>query len=454
MNQDVNLDLERIVAALSGALQSLRTEFTTIWLPVQIGLIALAAAVGVATTLVVRRRGDMLALTVRWPPMARQLVAAIVEDLGLIVFILAAYALRAAMLSLLPPSRSYLISVAVSLATAWVVISILAALIRNHFANRVVAISAWTIAALSIVGLLQDTTHWLDSMAIVVGGLRLSLLLLLKTAGLLLLTLWAAIAAGNFLDRQVRNVTDLTPSLQVLIAKLIRLTLITLAILVVLSSMGIDLSALALFSGAVGVGVGFGLQKIVSNLVSGIILLADKSIKPGDVISVGDNGFDDNFGWIDTMGARYTSVVIRDGREILIPNEDLVTQRVVNWSHSNRRVRLDVPFGVSYASDPHGVRALAVAAAAEVDRVLAAPAPVCHLVKFNDFSLDFLLRFWIDDPVHGVTNVRGAVMLALWDAFKRDGIEIPFPVRDLRLHDAARVVIERTDAPAATLRRG
>ena len=130
---------------------------------------------------------------------------------------------------------------------------------------------------------------------------------------------------------------DLTPSIQVLIGKLIRLLLITFAILIALSTVGIDFSALAFFSGAVGVGLGFGLQKIVSNLVSGIILLADKSIKPGDVITVGDN-----FGWVESMGARYTAIVTRDGREFLIPNEDFVTQRVINWSYSNDEVRLDV----------------------------------------------------------------------------------------------------------------
>ncbi len=150
-----------------------------------------------------------------------------------------------------------------------------------------------------------------------------------------------------------------------LLGKLARVALVTFAVLIVLGSVGIDFSALAIFSGAVGVGIGFGLQKIVSNLVSGIILLADKSIKPGDVITVGDS-----FGWVDTMGARYTSVVSRDGREYLIPNEDFITQRVVNWTFSNDRVRNDVKFGVSYGSDPHRVRAAAIAAAASVARVL------------------------------------------------------------------------------------
>jgi len=171
--------------------------------------------------------------------------------------------------------------------------------------------------------------------------------------------------------------------------------------------------------------------------VSGIILLADKSIKPGDVISVGDS-----FGWVDAMGARYTSIVTREGREFLIPNEDFVTQRVINWSYSNDEVRLEVPFGVSYASDPHKVCELATGAARSVARVLISPVPVCHLKAFGESSLDFTLRFWIRDPVDGVTNVRGQVLLALWDTLKRDGIEIPYPVRDVRLTQGA---IETSD---------
>ncbi len=277
------------------------------------------------------------------------------------------------MLSLTSPNRSYLLGVASSLATAWVVIALVAGLIRNPFVYRLVAVSAWTIAALSILGLLQPTMTALDSIGVVIGGLRVTPLLVIKTSVLLMLTLWAANAASDFLDRRVRNTADLTPSIQVLIGKLIRLLLITFAIVIALSTVGIDFSALAFFSGAVGVGLGFGLQKIVSNLVSGIILLADKSIKPGDVISVGDS-----FGWVDTMGARYTSVVTRDGREFLIPNEDFVTQRVINWSYSNDQVRLDVEFGVTYAATRTRCSELAVEAAHRMERVLTTPAPVCH----------------------------------------------------------------------------
>ncbi|MBI3434196.1 MAG: mechanosensitive ion channel [Proteobacteria bacterium] len=430
-------DVERFLGLLHDTVRLVGAEISSVWFPLQFGLIALAAVLGLTAAWIIRRRLDVVALTMGWPALARQVAHAVNRHLAAIVFVVIAAAIRAVMLQLFWPSQSYVVGVAVSLGSAWVAIAVLAGLIRNQFFYAVVVATAWTLAALSILGLLDPFAKLLDAVAVTLGGLRISLLLVLKTALFLLVTLWFATAAGDFLDRRVRAVSDLTPSMKVLIGKLLRIALVTLAIVIVLSSVGIDLSALALFSGAVGVGIGFGLQKIVSNLFSGIILLADKSIKPGDVISVGES-----FGWVDTMGARFTSVVVRDGREILIPNEDLVTQRVINWSHSNDQIRLEVPFGVSYGSDPHVVKAIAVAAAAGVRRILRDPAPVCHLTKFGDFSLDFILRFWIRDPTEGITNVRSEVLLALWDIFKREGVAIPFPVRDVQFNEPIRVVVE------------
>jgi small-conductance mechanosensitive channel len=434
-------EVQQVASTITDTLQTIGREFSSLRLLIQLGLIVLAAVIGTLAASLIRRRVDLNALTLGWLPFLQSAARLLLANLGTIIFVLAVAVMRAAMISLTLSSRSYLLGVASALATAWVVIALVAGLIRNQFVYRLVAVSAWTIAALSILGLLAPTMAALDSIAIIIGGLRITPLLVIKTSVLLMLTLWAANAASDFLDRRVRSTADLTPSIQVLIGKLIRLLLITFAILIVLSTVGIDLSALAFFSGAVGVGLGFGLQKIVSNLVSGIILLADKSIKPGDVISVGDS-----FGWVDAMGARYTSIVTREGREFLIPNEDFVTQRVINWSYSNDEVRLEVPFGVSYASDPHKVCEIATDAAKSVARVLISPAPVCHLKAFGESSLDFTLRFWIRDPVDGVTNVRGQVLLALWDSLKSEGIEIPYPVRDVRLTQGA---IETNDKKKA-----
>ena len=238
-----------------------------------------------------------------WPAYLRVFVRALIDNFGVLAFMVssASPARRSGPGPTHP--RTYILGVAGDLATAWVVIALVASLIRNPFVNRLVSVTAWTIAALSILGLLDDTVAALDARAIVIGGLRVTPLLVLKTAVLLAVALWAATATSNFLDRRVQHVAGLTPSIQVLLGKLIRIGVMTVAIVIVLSAAGIDLSVLAVFTGAIGVGVGLGLQKIVSNFVSGIILLADKSIKPGDVITVGEH-----FGWVANMGARYTSV--------------------------------------------------------------------------------------------------------------------------------------------------
>lgn len=409
---------------LEAVRHTLRTELTSIWLPLQLGLIGLGAVIAYGIAAAIRNRTDLVASTISWPPVLRVAVRLVLNHLGAIAFILVLLAIRIALRADLTHPRTYLLGVAISLTTAWVVINIIAGIIQNRFVNRVVAVSAWSIAALSILRLLDPVTEGLDSpsVSLMIGGLRLSPLLLLKTTVLLAVTLWAANAVGNFLDRRVQTFSDLTPSIQVLISKLIRIALITLAVVLVLSSMGIDLSVLALFSGAVGVGLGFGLQKIVSNLVSGIILLADKSIKPGDVISVGDH-----FGRVGIMGARYTSVDTRDGREYLIPNEDFITQRVANWTYSSDLVRLFVKFNTTYDSDPRDAQAAAVAAALSVERVLKKPVPACMLCEFGATSIEFELWFWINDPSLGVTNVKSDVLLALWDTLAKQGVNIPKP---------------------------
>ena len=435
--------LDEIRETLQRELEAIPASFFSVWIPIQLSMIALAALIGWAIAAYVRRRLDIMPYIMGWPPVLRRAIRMAIANLGIIICIVLLLLMRIGMQHLTWPSRSYLIGVAASLATAWVVISIAASLIRNAFFNRVVSVVAWSITALSIVGLLDEVIAGLDRAGIVIGGLRITALLALKTAALLLVSLWGAVALSNFLDSRIRTYDDLTPSIQVLLGKLARVALVTFAVLIVLGSVGIDFSALAIFSGAVGVGIGFGLQKIVSNLVSGIILLADKSIKPGDVITVGNT-----FGSVDTMGARYTSVVSRDGRAYLIPNEDFITQRVVNWTFSNDQVRNDVKFGVSYGSDPHRVRAAAIAAAASVERVLKAPAPTCHLTEFGESSLDLTLRFWIRDPNDGLGTVRSTVMFALWDAFKRDGIEFPFPQRDVNVKEPVRVVVERGEDAA------
>lgn len=324
------------------------------------------------------------------------------------------------------PGSTYLVSTAVLLALAWVVIRLLSQVIESRLLGRMVAFGVWSYVALHMTGLTSEAVEFLEALGFAIGNFRLSAWLVIKVLVLMGVLLWLSVSLGEFLDKQLRQSEDLTPSLQVLIGKVVKISLIVVAFMLGLSSLGIDLTVFTVFSGAVGVGLGFGLQKVVSNFISGIIILMDRSIKPGDTITLGET-----FGWIRELRARFVSVVTRDGREYLIPNEDFITQEVINWSFSDELVRLDVAFGVSYDSDPHQVSALAIAAAESCQRVYNGKKPVCWLTEFGDSSLKFVLRFWITDPRDGLTNVRGQVLLALWDAFKENHVKIPYPHREI-----------------------
>ena len=325
------------------------------------------------------------------------------------------------------PENNYLLYSVMLLAGAWLLINVVSHAIRSRLVGRLFAIVVWTFVAASVLGIADDISATLDDIGFNIGDVRLSLLRILQAIVFIGGLMWLAFTAGNFLDRRIQNVEELTPSLRVLLGKILRISLIVVAAMVAMQSLNFDLTALTVLSGAVGVGIGFGLQKVVSNFISGIIILLDQSIKPGDTITLGDT-----FGWIRELRARFVSVITRDGREYLIPNEDFITTQVVNWSFSDRFVRLDVPFGVSYDSDPHEVTRLAIEAASSVERVDAASkTPVCWMTEFGDSSINFVLRFWIDDPQGGLTNIRGKVLLALWDVFKENDISIPFPHREI-----------------------
>ena len=337
----------------------------------------------------------------------------------------------------------WLIDIADSLLTAWIVIRIASAFIRDATWARVFAIVAWTIAALDVVGLLDPTIKLLSDAALTLGDFRLSVWGLIKGIITLAVLLWLANLLSRLLDRRITTLPSLTPSVQVLFSKLLKIVLITIAVVAALSSVGIDLTAFAVFSGAIGVGIGFGLQKVVANLISGIILLIDKSVKPGDVVAVA--GY---YGRIDSLNARYVSVITRDGIEHLIPNEELITQRVENWSYSHELLRLRRAVGISYSSDLRLAIKLCIEACEAVERVLDDPKPVCLVKGFGDSSVDLEIRFWINDPMNGRANVSSEVYLEVWDRFHEHGIQIPFPQRDLHLKTPERIAIVGGDAAA------
>jgi small-conductance mechanosensitive channel len=320
---------------------------------------------------------------------------------------------------------------AISLLLAWLVIRLAADLVPYPALARLIAVVAWLMAALNIVHLLIPTLNLLDSVAIVVGGLRVSVLTVFKGVLSLAVLLWVATLGSNLFERRITRVAELTPRARVLLGKLIKATLLTLAVVLSLTSIGVDLSTLALFTGALGVGVGLGLQRTVSNLFSGIVLLLDKSIKPGDVIEVGGT-----YGWVSSLGARYVAIETRDGTEFLIPNEDIITNQVLNWSHKSDRVRLKVPVRVPHDSDLDQVLALMLEAANRPPRILTSPAPTVLILAFGESAIELELRFWIKDAQNGVHNVKRQVLYEVWRLFQQQGIRIPYPKRDLYMRSA------------------
>jgi len=425
------MDLNDIIDYLRMVARSVGAEISSPFFYLQFGLILTAAGIALAANTALQARVNTDSLANRWPLPLRRLAHVLVESFSTIVFAFLVIAARIAMYHSTWPSRSYMLVVAAKLALAWLVIRLVTSVIRNAFLVKLISVSAWVIAALSVINQLDPAVDALDSVSVVLGGLRLTPLVAIKLGLLLIAALWLTNVASNFAENRINQSTDLTPSIQVLLVKMIRMGLLVVAIAVALSAVGINLSALAVFSGAVGVGIGIGLQKIVANFISGIILLADKSVKPGDLVTIGDSS-----GRISAMKTRYISVAAGDGREFLIPNEDLVTQKVTNWTYTDKNTLVKVSFATSYDSDPRQVCKLATEIAGAAPRAIKSRPPGCILSEFAETGMRFSLTFWIADP-DGMDNVKSDVMLSLWETFKREGIRVPYPVREIRVRGGA-----------------
>ncbi|MDA0281056.1 MAG: mechanosensitive ion channel [Proteobacteria bacterium] len=318
-----------------------------------------------------------------------------------------------------------------SLLTAWVIIKAATIFVSSHFWSRTIAITAWVIAALNILGILTPTIQFLDEISFSLGQATISVLTIMQALVTLGILLWISAIAGQLTESKLKSSRNLSPSIQVLTIKFMRISLSAVAFIMALAIVGVDLTAFAVVGGAVGVGIGFGLQKIFANLISGFILLMDKSIKPGDVIVVADY-----YGRVDALTARYVSVTTRDGVEHLIPNEELIINRVENWSHSQNLLRLRQVVGIHYKADLHKAIALCKEAAAETNRILSDPPPNCLVKEFGDSSVNLEMRVWINDPMNGRANVISELLICIWDKFHEHGIEIPYPQRDLHIRSS------------------
>jgi small-conductance mechanosensitive channel len=338
-----------------------------------------------------------------------------------------------------------LIDAAIRLTGAYVVVRVgvflFAASLGNkswmqHWENRVTLLIWFAIAA-EYLGWLDPIIATLDSVGVVAGKSRITVWSILKL--LFTLTLFVLVAAwiSRWVERRLKKLGNLAPSTRIGIAKFSNAFLIALSILMGLNAAGVDLTALTVLTGAIGLGLGFGLQSIAANFVSGFVLLMDRSIKPGDVISLsGQAGTStENFGWVQELRGRYVVVRDRDGVEMLVPNQQLISNAVINWSYTDPRIRLKLPVRVSYGDDPELALQILLAACEGQRRILRDPLPVSRLMHFGDSGIELELRFWISDPQDGVNNVRSDVNRAIWRLFKERGITIPVAQHEVRVHN-------------------
>ncbi|MFT5904878.1 MAG: small-conductance mechanosensitive channel [Cryomorphaceae bacterium] len=302
---------------------------------------------------------------------------------------------------------------------------------KGQLMPRLIGIGMLMLFILHQIDWLEPLKSVLTSIHFNIGNIKVDIFKIASAVVSLFILMWLVGIITRLLDNIILTRKEIPPSIQVLIGKASRLALYISAFLITLKVAGFPLGALAVFSGALGLGIGFGLQKVISNLISGVIILLDKSIKPGDVIEI--NG---TYGWINTLRTRYVSVLTRDRKEILIPNEDFITNNVVNWSFSDTNVRIRANLGVSYDTDVELALEVCAEAATNIPRVLKNPAPRCLLIGFGDSSIDLQIRFWINDANEGVANVRSQVLLEIWKTFRDKGIAIPFPQREITIKHA------------------
>ncbi|MCE3285884.1 MAG: hypothetical protein K0R70_2140 [Steroidobacteraceae bacterium] len=293
----------------------------------------------------------------------------------------------------------------------------------------------WVFVALHVLGWGDEVIDALDSIGLNAGKTRISVWSVMKLLVTVSFFVIAAMWVSRWLERRVLKLDALAPTMRIGIAKFLQAFLVGLSVLVGLNAAGLDLTTLNVLTGAIGIGLGFGLQSIAANFVSGFVLLMDRSIKPGDVISfTGMPGTTtEGFGWVEELRGRYVVVRDRDGVEMLVPNQNLITNPVINWSYTDPRVRLKLPVRLSYKDDPELAMKLLLDATVDHPRIIREPAPVARLMGFGDHGIELELRFWIPDPQEGVNNVRSDVNRMIWKLFREHGLTIPVAQREIRV---------------------
>jgi small-conductance mechanosensitive channel len=346
---------------------------------------------------------------------------------------------------------SKLVDLAITLSGLALLIRFAVYVVRVSLGNRtkgwgnIITFVIWGLLALHVLGWFDPLVQAFDSVGINAGTKRITLWSVIKILFTVGAFIMVAVWIARWVERRLMSMQGLALSMRIGISKFSQAFLIGLSILLGLNAAGLDLTTLNVLTGAIGIGLGFGLQAIAANFVSGFVLLMDRSIKPGDVISfTGTTGTStEGFGWVQELRGRYVVVRDRDGVETLVPNQNLITNPVINWSYTDPRVRLKLPVRVSYKCDPEKALELLLQAAEDQTRILRDPRPVSRLMGFNDYGFDLELRFWIADPQEGVNNIRSDVNRTIWRVFKENGILIPVAQREVILEMRERGPVAR-----------
>ena len=412
---------------------------TDILMPILWQVAAIIAALLVGALLTSRTRDLVNSGVSRLPENIRKLVA---ETLPLLVrpalWAALLYGAQAAMAG--SGMDSALVRIASSLSLAWLLIRLVTAFLPEGF-RKPAGWVIWIFAALYAVGVLGDVMTWLNGIGPPFGDRIISPVFVVQAIATVALFMFAANWLAKKLKTRVDELPQVEPSLRILMGNAVQIGLFFGAALLAMAGLGIPLSGLAVLGGAIGVGLGFGMQQIVANFISGVILLTDRSIKPDDVIEV-----DETYGVVKSLGLRYASVITRDGKEHLIPNEMLLTDKVVNWSYSNKEVRVKRRLRVEYETDLREAVDLVEKGAMQTERVLARPAPKCLVMEFGDEAIELEIRFWINDPENGVSNVSSTVMRNIWDRFREAGIDIPLRHEDVLITPGSTLKVEMVKA--------
>ena len=315
---------------------------------------------------------------------------------------------------------------------------------KKHLAKWLVFILLVLILALGACGYFEVIKSHTDTdlLSFKIANHQFSLYEILKSILILVLLFWSAAIVSDIVDMRINEFGRMRAANRALVLKASQIVIYFISFLLALDLLGIDLTTLTIFSGALGIGLGFGLQKIASNFISGIILLMEKSVEQDDLVEMG-NG---TTGFIRRSSARFTVIETFDGKEVMVPNEDFITNPVVNWTYSNTKGRIEIAIGVAYGSDIEKAHALILEAATENPRCISEPEPFCYLRNFGDSSIDFILHLWIEDVTGGRWKTQSEVMFGIWRKFKANGIQIPFPQRDLHLKSANVNITPRHDS--------